>query len=105
MNSNTKPKTAAVKKRPWSERLQQSEQSSVWSDTFCVGLISALRDIPLEEYLRDDPELLRELRGLYSPPPATFGEAAAVIEAVCWSQESERGHRLMYRCAEPIRTA
>ena len=60
----------------------------------------------LDLYLSDDPELLLRLQELYTPPPATFGEAAAVIDAL--SRETDyldTAVELMRRFAAPIRKA
>lgn len=101
-------KTAArgAERLPWKDRLAQASRGFPPDGEKAAALVRDIRDLPLDLYLMDDPELLFRLRELYSPPPVTFGEAAAVIDALSRETEyTETAAALMRRFAEPLRRA
>ncbi len=90
-------------KLPWRERLDQAARGMTVDDARAAALVRDIRDLSLSAYLTDDPALLFQLRALYSPPPRTFGEAAAVIGALCEeAQDLDLAMELMQRFAAPL---
>ena len=90
----------------WKDRLDLALRGLPPDDEKAAAPVRSLRDYPLIAYLKDDPELYARLRSLYAPPPRTFGEAAAVIDAL--SRDPKRldtAVELMRRFAAPIRRA
>ncbi len=91
---------------PWKDRLALAARGTPPDDDRAAAMVREIRDTPLDAYLLEDPELLFRLRDLYTPPPRTFGEAAAVIDAL--SKEAEHldtAVELMRRFAQPFRKA
>ena len=100
-------KTAApeAERLPWADRLARAARGTP-DDDKASALVRCIRDLPLDLYLSEDPELLFRLRELYTPPPATFGEAAAVIDALSRETDHlETAVELMRRFAGPLRRA
>lgn len=88
---------------PLKQRLELAHRGLPCSDRLSADRILAIRDLPLEQYLENDPELLFRLRALYSPPPRTFGEAAAVIGALgAQPEDLDYAVDLMQRLARPL---
>lgn len=89
---------------PWKDRLALAEQGLLPDDGAAAEAVCRIRDLPLDAYLARDPELLDLLQALYTPSPRTFGEAAAVIDALGREpQYLDTAVSLMRRFAGPIR--
>ena len=103
---HTETTAPGAQRPPWKDRLARAARVVPPDDEEAAAMVRELRDRPLDLYLSDDPELLLRLQELYTPPPATFGEAAAVIDAL--SRETDyldTAVELMRRFAAPIRKA
>ena len=66
------------------------------------AIAARFADMPLEDYLRDCPEALDQLRRELGPAPRTYREAAVAINSLLLQRNKTKGRELMLLLAEPL---